>query len=90
MIPLLPTSENPIDVPISADPLIFHILVNWISDNLYFPIFSQMAHIPNFIWAKALQVLAIQLMSVEIWNDFFNQTGYIKSILFSQIIFQLT
>ena len=34
-----------------------------------------MAHILNFIWAKALQVLAIPLMSVEIWNDFFNQTG---------------
>ena len=68
-------SDNPIDLPISADQLIFHILVNWITDNLCFPIFSQMAHILNFIWAKALQVLAIPLMSVEIWNDFFSQTG---------------
>ena len=28
MIPHLPTSENPIDLPISADQLIFNILVN--------------------------------------------------------------
>ena len=75
MIPHLPTSENPIDLPISADQLIFHILVSWITVNLYFPIFSQMAHILNFIWAKALQVLAIPLMLIEIWNDFFSQTG---------------
>ena len=34
-----------------------------------------MAHILNFIWTKALQVLAIPLMSIEIWNDFFSQTG---------------
>ena len=75
MILHLPTSENPIDLPILADQLIFHILVIWITDNLCFPIFSQMAHILNFIWAKALQVLAILLMSVEIWNDFFSQCG---------------
>ena len=74
MIPHLPTLENPIDLQISADQLIFHISVNWITDNLCFPIFSQMVHILNFI-AKALQVLAIPLMSVEIWNDFFSQTG---------------
>ena len=67
MIPHLPTSENPIDLPISADQLIFQILGNWITDNLCFPIFSQEAPIHNFIWAKALQVLAIPLMSVEIW-----------------------
>ena len=75
MIQQLPTSENPTDLPISADQLIFHILVNRITDNLCFRIFSHMAHILNFIWAKALQVLAITLMSVEIWNDFFSQTG---------------
>ena len=75
MIPHLPALENSIDSQISADQLIFHILVNWITDNLRFPIFSQMAHILNFIWAKALQVLAIPLMSVEIWKDFFSQTG---------------
>ena len=75
MIPHLQTSENPIDLPISADQLIFHILVNWITDNLCFPRFSQMAHILNFICAKALQVLAIPLISVEIWNDFYSQTG---------------
>ena len=75
MIPHLPTPENPIDLPISDDQLIFHILVNWIKDNLCFLIFSQIAHILNFIWAKALQVLAIPLMSVEIWIDFFSQTG---------------
>ena len=75
MIPHLPKSENPIDLPIWADQLIFHILVNWIRDNLCFPIFSEMAHILNIIWTKALQVLAIPLMSVEIWNDFFSQTG---------------
>ena len=34
-----------------------------------------MAQILNFIWAKAFQVLAIPLMSVEILNDFFSQTG---------------
>ena len=68
MIPHLPTSDNPIDLPISADQLIFAILVNWITDNLCFPIFSQKAHILNFIWAKASQVLAIPLMSVEIRN----------------------
>ena len=90
MIPHLPTSENPFDLSISAEQLIFHILANWITDNLCFEIFSQMTHILNFIWAKALQVLAIPLMSVEIWNDFLSQTGWIKSILFSQIIFQLT
>ena len=75
MIPHFPTSDNPIDLPLSADQLIFHILVNWITANLCFPIFSQMAHILNFIWAKALQVLAIPLMSVEILNYFFSQTG---------------
>ena len=75
MIPHLPTLENPTDLQISANQLIFHILVNWITDNLCFPIFSQMAHILTFIWDKALQVLAIPLMSVEIWNGFFNQTG---------------
>ena len=75
MIPRLQTSDNPIDLPISADQLIFHILVNWVINNLCFPISSQMAHILNSIWAKALQVLAIPLMSVEIWNDFFGQTG---------------
>ena len=75
MTPHLPTPENPIDLPISADQLIVHILVNWITDYLCFPISSQMVHILNFIWAKALQVLAIPLMSVEIWNDFFSQTG---------------
>ena len=71
----LQTSDNPIDLPISADQLIFHILVNWVINNLCFPIFSQIAHILNSIWAKALQVLAIPLMSVEIWNDFFSQTS---------------
>ena len=75
MIPHLPISENPSDLLISADQLIFHILINWISDNLCFPIFSQMAHILSFIWAKALQVLANPLMSVENWNDFYSQTG---------------
>ena len=127
MTPHLPTPENPIDLPISTDQLIVHILVNWvvvvvvvilfpteykqwrteqmsnitttiniddpvgghqrsqrliglatknwITDYLCFPISSQMVYILNFIWAKALQVLAIPLMSVEIWNDFFSQTG---------------
>ena len=75
MIPHLPALENSVDLQISADQLIFHILVKWITDNLCFPKFSQMVHILNFIWAKALQVLAIPLMSVEIWNDFFSQTG---------------